>query len=153
MPTSQEDTGEIKKILNELTSEIEKIINALSLGYLNTKLYEYPLGYEESTGSKSLVGIVNPKESNFLFIGNYKLSSGAILQIKYLNGKEYTLISIKLPYSLTSNKIPSCIYLEGDEYYPFPHFECFRKLKRTTNVYEVPELIREILVVDFGIRV
>ena len=152
MPKSQEDIEEIKKILNELPHEIKKIINALSLVYLKTKLYESPLGYEESTESKSLLGIINLRNGNFLFIGNYKLSSGAILQIKYLNGKENTSISVKLPYYPTS-KISRCIYLEEDEYYPFPHFECFRKLNKTTNIYELPELVREVLLVDFGIRV
>jgi len=98
-----------------------------------------------------LVGTINPLDGSFSFYANYILSSGALFQIVYLNSEKNSFVSVKLPY-LPNSKISECIYLEEDENYPMPHFECSKELNRPITIYEVPEVIGKFLSRNFDIK-
>jgi len=152
MPKIIEDHKEIEEILYKLPSEIIETLKEIANKYLELETYQNPLVLKVEKEGKELVGTINPLDGSFSFYANYILSSGAMFQIVYLNTKENSFVSVKLPY-LPKSKMSECIYLEEDENYPMPHFECSKELDRPTTIYEVPNEVREILLSHFGIKV
>jgi len=152
MPKIIEHQKEIGEILYKLPSEITTILEKIANKYLETESYQSPLVLKVEKEGKELLGTINPLDGSFLFSANYILSSGTMFQIIYLSNKEDSFVSVKLPY-LPKSKVSECIYLEEDWNYPMPHFECSKELNRPITIYEVSNIVGEILSSHFGIKV
>jgi len=98
MPKIIEDHKEIEEILYKLPSEIIETLNEIKNKYSEIEEYQDPLVIKIKKEGKELIGIINPLDGSFLFSANYILSSGAMFQIIYLNNKENSFVSVKLPY-------------------------------------------------------